>query len=127
MLELRREQPNQDPEQHGPHVGRLVGRLQRDDPLGDDTPLGCGNAGRCLEQVHRLRAEPRPLDLEEVIEPVKGGGETVGEHTGEVAFSAAILTASKGQPFIRRLTARRTPPSLLAVGESGQRFSNGTE
>ena len=93
VLELRREQPNEDPQQHSPRVGRVVGRLQREhDPLGDHTPLGRGNAGCCLEQVDGLGGEPRPVDLEKVIEPVERRGKTVGQHAGYVATRAAILT-----------------------------------
>jgi hypothetical protein len=92
VLELRREQYNEDPEQHSSHVRRLVRRLQRHDPIGDHAPLGVCDAGGCLQQVDRLGAQARPLDFQKVIEPVERGGETVGERPGEVAIPAAVLT-----------------------------------
>jgi hypothetical protein len=59
-------------------VGRLVGRLERHETVGDQAPLGFRDPSRCLEQVDRLRAEPRTLDFEKVIETVERRGETVG-------------------------------------------------
>ena len=88
-----------------PPSRRLVRRLQRHDPLGDDTPLGFGNPGRCLEQFDDLGGELHPLDLEKVIEPVERRGETVGKHAGWVATQAVILT--------RPASAPPQPPKLI--------------
>jgi hypothetical protein len=63
--------------------------------LRDQAPLGFGNAGGLLEQLDGVEADLRPLDIEKIIEPVECGGETLVQHTAEVARSAAMLTASQ--------------------------------
>ena len=73
LLELRREQPDEDTEQDGSPVGRAVCPLKRRHAVGDHAPFVLGDARGFLKQRDAVRGELRPLDLKEVIEPVKRG------------------------------------------------------
>ena len=92
LLELRREQPDQDTEQNGSPVGRAFCPFKRGHAVGDHAPFVLGDARGFLKQRDAVRGESRPLDLKEVIEPVKRGRETVAEHDHEVASAPSFLT-----------------------------------
>ena len=79
-LELRGEQSDEEAEQDGSRVGWLSAWLQSHDPLHDQASLGVADPGSFLKHLDGIEAEARSLDLEEIVEPVKCGGEAVVKH-----------------------------------------------
>ena len=92
VFELRREQSDQDTKENGSFVSGSFRPFKRHDTVGDHAPFVFGDAGGRLEKIDALGSEVRPLDLKEVIEPVKSGRETVRKHDQAVASTQSFLT-----------------------------------
>lgn len=74
-LELRREEPDDDAEQHGCRMGCCASWRERHEPVGDQAPLRLANPGGRLEQVDGIPADAGPLNQQEVIQSVERGAE----------------------------------------------------
>ena len=125
VLDLRCEQSHQDAHQHRSPVRWPSRPLERQDTLGYHPPFALGDAGGCLQQRHALRSQFRPLDFNEVIEPVKRRRETVTEHDEEVASLRAFLTDQSWRRACRRGAFPTSCPCAARVVPSEIRRSGG--